>query len=377
MKEYLYENKLRSEKTGKEYLFETSDGVSSKNSFRESELLLADTVEPEIDDDILILYSGYGFLGILGDCAPEGNTVLMESSDSAYQISKHNIELNEIDDVKCRKVSSPGELDGDFDKIIYAPQPYSPIDLVKNRISEAVGLLKDEGELFICSGKKEGLNRYRDWLQEFEGKLGRVNHRDSYQVYRYKKEGDVEPEKKAIGKKFEVEVKGVKASFEAVEGVFSPDKLDEGSRLLIENVEIEKGERIWDVGCGYGTIGIFLKKLYDCNIYLSDDDALSVELAEKNLRRNDIDFYNLENADCLDCYKDKRFDVIVTNPPTHQGKAVTDEIFQESYNRLKEGGRLYLVYNQNMSFENQLREIFEEVNVLEEEDNYIVVEARR
>lgn len=374
---FQYELELKSDKEeGKIYSFDSADGVVSKDSFRDSELIMADSVEPEKDDDILVLYPGYGFLGALfGDYAPEGKTVLASSSDRSYQVSKHNLDKNSVENASYVKVASPGEIGGEFDKILYAPKSYTPVKLVKNRLIEAFDLLKDRGEIFLGSSKKEGLNRYRKWLERFDGELERVGKRKSYQVYQLEKTGSSRPGRERVRKRFETEVEGEKAEFETAEGLFSPDQLDRGSRLLLENIEIEESDKVWDVGCGYGAIGIVLEKLYSCDIYLSDDDARAVKIALENLERNEIADYRIENADCLDCFSGEKFDIIVSNPPTHQGKGVTGEIFRRARKRLERNGKFFIVYNQNMEYENKLEEIFEKVEIEESEDNFCVIKA--
>jgi 16S rRNA (guanine1207-N2)-methyltransferase len=377
MEGYQYQFELRSNnKRGREnYSFETSDGVASKDGFREAELLLADSVETERDDDILVLGSGYGFLGVLfADYTPEGYTLLAETSDRAYQISNHNLELNDIEGADCRKVASPAEIEERFDKVLYAPKPYSNTDVVKNRLTDATDLLNEGGELYISSGKKEGLKRYRDWLNRFKGELVKIESRNGYSVYRYRKQGEVEDRKIDVERGFEAEFNCFKGSFETIEGLFSPNALDEGSRLLIENIEADAEDKIWDVACGYGAVGIFLDKLYDVELFLSDDDMRAVEVVKMNLELNDVSG-KVGNADCLDAFEGQEFDKIVTNPPTHQGSAVTDEIFRNANSRLKRGGEFYAVYNQNMSYEDQLEQIFDKVNILERKDNFAVVRA--
>lgn len=377
MEGYQYEFELRSnDKRGrKNYSFETSDGVASKEGFRGAELLLADSVDTENDDDILVLGSGYGFLGVLfADYTPEGDTVLVETSDRAYQISNHNLELNGIDKASCQKVASAAEIEERFDKVLYAPKSYSNTDVVKNRLSDAINLLNEGGELYISSSKKEGLNRYRDWLKQFKGELVKIESRNGYSVYRYRKQVEVEDRKIGVERSFEAEVEGAEATFETVEGLFSPKSLDEGSKLLIENIEADPEDKILDVACGYGAVGIFLDKIYDVDLFLSDDDMRAVEMVKRNLELNDVSG-KVENADCLDAFGDQSFDKIVANPPTHQGSAVTDEIFRNAHRRLKEGGEFYAVYNQNMSYEIQLEQIFDRVDILERKNNYAVVRA--
>lgn len=135
MEDFQYSFKLKSEteKGSKVYSFETADGVASKEGFREAEFLLADTVETGEDEDILVLYPGYGFLGVIfADYTLEGSTVLAGSSDRAHQITKHNLKENNIENAESRKISSPQDIEQRFDKVLYAPKPYANTDIVKN-----------------------------------------------------------------------------------------------------------------------------------------------------------------------------------------------------------------------------------------------------
>jgi 16S rRNA (guanine1207-N2)-methyltransferase len=380
MDDFQYSFKLKSEtdKGSKVYSFETADGVASKEGFREAELLLADTVETGEDEEILVLYPGYGFLGVVfADYTPEGNTVLAESSDRAHQITRHNLKLNDIENAENKKIASAEDIDQSFDKVLYAPKPYANTDIVKNNLTEAIQLLTEDSELYLSSSKKEGLNRYKDWLKQFKGELDKINSRDGYHTYRYKKQAGIEDRKVEVERSFEAEVNGVKASFETVEGLFSPNSLDEGSRLLIEKIEADPEDKVWDVACGYGAIGIFLEKFYNPEIYFSDNNLKAVKQTERNLQLNNIGECSLEHADCLDSFKGEKFDKIVSNPPTHQGKGVTDEIFQQSHKKLRKGGELYIVYNQNMNYEQHLEQIFSKVEILEKKNNYAVTRATK
>ena len=64
-------------------------------------------------------------------------------------------------------------------------------------------------------------------------------------------------------------------------GIFSKKGLDFGTRSLLENIEPDeiKGD-ILDFGCGYGPIGIYLKKTCDCNVDMVDINENALKLAQ-------------------------------------------------------------------------------------------------
>ena len=372
--------KLKSEtKRGREvYKFLSADGVPAKDSFRDSELTLVDTVKPSMDDDILTVKSSYGFLPVvIGDQAPEGETIAANTSDRANQLTKLNLKENEVENTSTHKTAFYNKIENSFDKIVYAPGGYEPADAVKNRISNLIPLLEENGKLFIAGKKTDGINRYRDYLNNLPGNNQKITQHGKHRVYRYTNIENFEPEPVNIETQFTAEIDDLELDFTACKGLFSPKNLDEGSGLLIENLELSENEEVLDMACGYGIIGIFLNKLHDVKLHLSDDNATAVHYAGKNLESNNIQEYELKNKDCLDGFKDQKFDTIVSNPPTHQGSGVTDEMFNQAHSSLRDDGELHIVYNQNMRYEDQLSETFDTVEILEERNNYRILKAMK
>lgn len=184
--------------------------------FRDAELALADNVEPESDDNFLVVQGGYGFLGIvLADQSQNGETLMAETSDRAYQLAKQNLKENNIQNASCRKVSFYTEIDQKFNKIVYAPKAYEPVQAVKNRISNAIQLLNPEGELFVAGKKTDGINRYKDHLSSMPGNTEKAAQDGRQRVYRYTETEDFEPEKFDVETSFEAEISGEKLSFTA------------------------------------------------------------------------------------------------------------------------------------------------------------------
>ena len=58
-----------------------------------------------------------------------------------------------------------------------------------------------------------------------------------------------------------ITLRGIPLTFHSTWGLFSPEKIDEGTLQLLEKVEVKDGDNILDLGCGYGAIGITLAKL--------------------------------------------------------------------------------------------------------------------
>ena len=77
--------------------------------------------------------------------------------------------------------------------------------------------------------------------------------------------------------------------FTSDNGVFSKSMIDYGSRVLLDNIKITNEKTLLDVGCGYGTFGICLNKVYSqLNVDMVDVNDRAIELAQLNAKNNNI-----------------------------------------------------------------------------------------
>ena len=117
--------------------------------------------------------------------------------------------------------------------------------------------------------------------------------------------------------------------FTSDNGVFSKNMIDYGSRVLLDNIEITNEKTLLDVGCGYGTFGICLNKVYSqLNVDMVDVNDRALELAKLNAKNNNV-HANIYKSFIYENVQGS-YDVIVTNPPVRAGKEVVTTILQES-----------------------------------------------
>ncbi len=127
-------------------------------------------------------------------------------------------------------------------------------------------------------------------------------------------------------------------------GLFSPRAVDDGSRLLLEHVELASDADCLDLGCGYGVLGLCLaKRAPRGRTLLVDKDFVAVDYAEKNRLHNRID-----NASCLLSngfaqIPRQRFDIIVSNIPAKVGNEMLYIYLFDALEHLKPGGAFYIV----------------------------------
>jgi 16S rRNA (guanine1207-N2)-methyltransferase len=128
-------------------------------------------------------------------------------------------------------------------------------------------------------------------------------------------------------------------------GVFSKDRIDPGTRLLIDTVALPRGARFVDWGCGYGVVGIRLAaRDATASGVLVDINRRAVLLAAGNARRNEVANVSAVVADGLSGFAaEKVLGAVVSNPPIRAGRAVLRQMLAECHTRLQPHGQLWLV----------------------------------
>ena len=163
-------------------------------------------------------------------------------------------------------------------------------------------------------------------------------------------------------------------------GVFSKKDVDFGSYVLINTViDKELGPKLLDLGCGYGPIGIIIKR-FNPNIELDmvDINSRATELSIVNLSNNFIEanVYCNDNIETLN----KSYNTILLNPPIRTGKKNIFDLYEKSYRCLESNGKLYIVIQKKQGEEssfNKLKDLFDDVSVINKQHGYYVIEAMK
>lgn len=147
--------------------------------------------------------------------------------------------------------------------------------------------------------------------------------------------------------KFTANIFEKKFVFSTDNGVFSKNKLDFGTRSLIEALPINElfGD-ILDVGCGYGVIPIVLSKFVNAKFDAVDVNKRALRLANLNLENNNCINITFFESNCYSSVN-KKYDFIISNPPIRAGKDIVYNIVFGAKNYLKENGTLFIVINKD------------------------------
>lgn len=180
---------------------------------------------------------------------------------------------------------------------------------------------------------------------------------------------------------FSVTLRGMDFRFVTDAGVFSRERVDFGSLLLIEAMEIGPADTVLDLGCGYGPIGIVAARLAPQGfIYMVEINERAAELARRNLEANAIANAEVRVGDGLEPVAGIAFDAVVTNPPIRAGKATVYRLLDEAHAALKPGGSLWVVVQNKQgapSMKRKLEALFGNVEDVARQAGYRVLRARR
>ena len=173
-----------------------------------------------------------------------------------------------------------------------------------------------------------------------------------------------------------VELLGHKLTFLTDAGVFSKKMIDFGSQLLLKCLELEKGERVLDVGCGYGPLGITLVKAYGVQATMVDINNRALDLARKNAERNQVSATIFQS----NIYEqvEGKFDHVISNPPIRAGKQVVHEIIEKSKDFLEDDGDLTIVIQKKQgapSAKSKMEDVFGNCEIVKKDKGYYILRS--
>jgi 16S rRNA G1207 methylase RsmC len=164
-------------------------------------------------------------------------------------------------------------------------------------------------------------------------------------------------------------------------GLFSPREIDQGTRLLLDHLEVRPADDCLDLGCGYGAIGLALAVLAPAGrTLLVDKDFIAVRYSNANLRRNGIGNAQAQLSNGFDqIERTLKFDLVASNVPAKVGKEMLSLYLHDARRCLRPGGRLYLVSINGLRqfLKRNLAEVFGNYEKLKQGAHYTVALARK
>ena len=148
--------------------------------------------------------------------------------------------------------------------------------------------------------------------------------------------------------------------------MFADSKLDEGTRLLLETMEVRVTDEALDIGCGAGFIGLHMARLASRGrVTMVDASLAAVAASQQAVMESGLRNVQVMPSDGVQAVQTQRFDLVATNPPFHQGGLQTTDIAESFIHGaaqvLRPQGRFYLVANRFLKYEHTLKAHFQQV----------------
>lgn len=148
----------------------------------------------------------------------------------------------------------------------------------------------------------------------------------------------------------------------ATGGAFAGSGIDIGTRAMLGVLDRARDfETAIDLGCGTGVLAVSLAKMRPgAHVIASDRSAAAVASARLTAEANGVDVEVTRDA-AISRQPDASADLVVLNPPFHEGAAVdvrlATALFEASARVLRPGGELLTVFNSHLGYRPQLERI--------------------
>ena len=173
-------------------------------------------------------------------------------------------------------------------------------------------------------------------------------------------------------------IKNVALVFETANGLFSPKNIDLGTLAMLSVIEFDENDKVCDLGCGYGVVGILAAKLIGSEkVTLIDNDEQAIKATAKNVSLNQLPEMNVVLSDGFSNVQETNFTKIISHPPYHVDFSVPKNFIEKGFNRLEINGALYMVTKRKEWYMNKLTAIFGGVKVWEIDGYYVFMATKK
>lgn len=248
--------------------------------------------------------------------------------------------------------------------------------------------LPEGGVLLCCGYKNDGIKTFAKRMQEawqVQPELQRGEHK--LHVYRLVK-GQVPAQPLNEADYHELLPIGLlrEDTVYSKPGIFAWDRFDQGSSFLLQQLRtfLAEGPQVQsglDLGCGYGLLALALLQAGCTRVVATDNNAAALLACSHNLQlHRGVASVEVLGADCGDSVNE-RFDLILCNPPFHQGFAVeqdlTDRFLAAAQRLLAPQGRALFVVNAFIPLERKASQRFGQIDTIADDGRFRVIALRQ
>lgn len=274
---------------------------------------------------------------------------------------------------------SPGEFDA---ALVFVPKAKGELNIL---LSYACSGLKPGGKLFLVGAKKEGVASAAKQLDKWSDKVYKVDSAKHCQLWLAEVNDTAKPFDLADHmSSFSIEIDDVSRELATIPGVFSYQRLDLGTELLLSQIPLHAKKmlhgRVLDFGCGSGPIGITAKLLKpEIQLEMVDVNWLALECTKRSCALNKVDakIYPSDGWGAVD----GRVDAVLSNPPFHEGVSydyqTSERFIQVAKDKMTKHAALMIVANGFLKYASVIEHHFGRCDVLVETTKFKVYKTLR
>jgi 16S rRNA (guanine1207-N2)-methyltransferase len=294
---------------------------------------------------------------------------------------------NRYDIEKSARTANLDTIFNDFDFSIIEPHSIDSVffRVSKERasshyiINQAAKLLKPEGKLVLTGGKNDGLKTYvKQACAIFGDHTSAEKHGSCYLATVQRHNTDLAQ----LDDKNYAQTRTVEAlSLQSKPGIFGWEKIDRGSAFLCTHLAAFLARRsvaprtMLDLGCGYGYLSMQASEYGFTHITATDNNAAALAATTINLGQLTIDT-DIIAGDAGDQIN-RRFDIILCNPPFHQGFSIdgdmTVKFLSAAKRLLSSAGQALFVVNNFIPLEHKAKDYFRYIEVIANNGSFKLV----
>jgi 16S rRNA (guanine1207-N2)-methyltransferase len=383
-------HKLTGKIAGQSISYFSKPGLSNWAEIPPSMSLLAQVAQCQSVDTVLMMGCGNGASSlVISQQIPNGYLYLMDISHIALECSRITLIENRVNNFSQVGYTLIPHFIDSIDKVL--------LDIPKGRqitrrwLIEAYRSLKTGGVLYLAGAKDMGIQSSIKDAESIFNNMSLLTYKKSNRIALFYKESETLqwPEWTQVPGiapgtwvDFTINAREMNFQISSLPGIFSNDRLDEGTKLLLDTVEFPEQNRILDVGCGYGIIGMTAAvQAKNSWIDMVDVNLLAIAATQRNSSRNNIDNVRVFVSDLLEKVSENKYQLILSNPPFHTGKEVdyivATSLFKQAEQVLEPGGKIIIVANKFIPYENLMKKTFNNVTTLAQTGKFIVLSSEK
>jgi 16S rRNA (guanine1207-N2)-methyltransferase len=356
-------------------------GVWSWDGLNPGTAALLEVAEIEPEDTVLDLGCGTGVIGAVASLqASQGLITLVDCNVTATTCAKRTLADNNISNAEVKLTDGVTGLRPTSYDLVLSHLPRGRA-VQEELIHSVAWVLRPGGRFYFVAHKRAGVKGAIAYTRTLFGRCGVVRQKKGYHVALTVKPAELRLDHPKNGYATRtITLDGTDTTLVGKPGVFAWDRLDDGTAALLDVMEVESDDTVLDLGCGTGLAGLSCaRQASRGQVVLVDADVRAVESARRTLEANGTANGEVLVSDCGSGVLDRHFDLVVTNPPFHQGVGIDYQVAHQfvcdAAHVLRLGGRLFLVANRFLRYSDLIREAFGDVAVAYADNRYHVLTA--